>query len=256
MRDFTLSTYGKLLSGLKRSGYEFLTLDEACRGGYPGKYVVLRHDVDRKPENALRMAVFEKEHGVVATYFFRIKKSVFDEGVIRRIFEMGHEAGYHYEDLTTHNGNREEAVKSFIRNVERLRKIVPVTTVSMHGKPLSGIDNRELLQRIDLKELGILCEPYSFVEKNKLVYLTDVGRTWNNGAVNLRDKVAGQGDMHLKTTFDVIRALSDDLSGKNLMLNIHPERWEERLMPWLRNAVWQRIKNTGKYILINFRHGS
>jgi len=133
---------------------------------------------------------------------------------------------------------------------------VPVYTVSMHGSPLSRYDNRELIRKIDLEELGIVCEPYSVVEDLNLIYLTDVGRTWNNSNINLRDKANSSIDKKYKSTFEIIDALQIKLKGKKLMLNIHPERWEDSLVPWLRNAVWQKMKNSGKYVLIRMRHGS
>ncbi len=40
----------------------------------PGKVVILRHDVDRKPENALKMAEIEREFDIPATYYFRSTK--------------------------------------------------------------------------------------------------------------------------------------------------------------------------------------
>ena len=253
MRDFTLSTYRLLLDELLEAGYRTFPLEEVCRSIPEGPFVVLRHDVDRNPQNALKMAKLEKEAGVVSTYYFRMNKKVFIPDIIREISELGHEVGYHFEDLTSMNGDAVKAVDSFKRNIEKFRELVPVSTVSMHGKPLSRFDNRELIKMIDLKELDILCEPYSVVNRLNMVYLTDVGRKWNNRSTNFRDIAEGHDRYDLRTTFDVIAALGNELSGKNMMLNIHPERWNEDIMPWLANAVWQKIKNAGKYVLINLR---
>ena len=54
--DFTLKTYRSLLSALEQSGYAFRTFEEFLSVPAGGKVVVLRHDIDKKPENALRMA--------------------------------------------------------------------------------------------------------------------------------------------------------------------------------------------------------
>ena len=253
MRDFTLSTYKLLLDKLHQAGYNTYPLEMICRN-VPGEaYVVLRHDVDRNHQNALKIARLEKAAGVVSTYYFRINKKVFIPEIIREISEMGHEVGYHYEDLTSMKGDVKKAEASFKRNIEKFRELVHVSTVSMHGKPLSKFDNKKLTEVLDLKGLNILCEPYSVVNRMGLVYLTDVGRKWNNRTTNFRDKAEGQDGYDLRSTFDVIEALGNKLSGKNLMLNIHPERWNEEMVPWMRNAVWQKIKNAGKYILINLR---
>lgn len=53
--DFTLKTYKSLLESISDSGYEFQTFEEFILSPKE-RVVVLRHDVDRLPNNALRMA--------------------------------------------------------------------------------------------------------------------------------------------------------------------------------------------------------
>jgi hypothetical protein len=255
MRDFTRSIYRELLSTLLDSGFEFYVLEDLCGGEMKEPYIVLRHDVDRNPKNALRMAEIENSMGIKATYYFRTVKKVFDPEIIKKISSMGHEVGYHYEDLSTLHGDVEEALKSFKRNVEILRVIAPVNTVSMHGKPLSKYDNRKLIPLLNFTELGILCEPYTIVEKLELVYLTDTGRSWNNRLVNVRDRVSTTLNIKVKSTQQLIDAIGKELSDKNMMLNIHPERWEDAVLPWVWNLVWQRLKNSVKYALIKVSYG-
>lgn len=255
MRDFTRNTYKELLSCLIDSGYEFYIIEDLCNENIKKPYVVLRHDVDRNPNNALRMAEIENEMGIRATYYFRTVKKVYDPAIIKKISSMRHEVGYHYEDLSAMCGNVDKALKSFKRNVEILRGIVPVNTVSMHGKPLSKYDNRRLISRLDFIELGILCEPYSIVEKLELVYMTDTGMTWDNQSVNIRDRVQGSLSVKIKSTSQLINAIGEELAGSNIMLNIHPERWEDRLLPWVWNVVWQSLKNIVKYALIKVNYG-
>ena len=102
MQDFTLTTYQKLLQVLLTSAYSFQTFEEYIKNS-KGKVVILRHDVDRKPGNALVIAKIEKEGGIRASYYFRIVKESYDEDIIRQIAEMGHEIGYHYENLSAVN---------------------------------------------------------------------------------------------------------------------------------------------------------
>ena len=98
MQDFTLTTYKKLLQELLASCYSFQTLQSFIQQP-KDKTVILRHDVDRLPGNALVVAKVEKDAGIKASYYFRIVKKSYDEDVIRQIAEMGHEIGYHYEDM-------------------------------------------------------------------------------------------------------------------------------------------------------------
>ena len=75
MRDFTLEKYKDLCLALLDSGYtpltvySYLVLEGQKKKN--NKLVVLRHDIDRKPKNALRMAESESELGIQSTYYFR-----------------------------------------------------------------------------------------------------------------------------------------------------------------------------------------
>ena len=100
--DFTLSAYKQLISIFQFQGYYFQTFEEYIK--YPkGKVVILRHDVDRLPGNSLVIAKIEKDAGIKASYYFRIVKESYDEDIIRQIAKMGHEIGYHYENLSEIN---------------------------------------------------------------------------------------------------------------------------------------------------------
>ncbi len=75
MRDFTLEKYEELCLALLDSGYTPLTVYSfLVLGGQKkknNKLVVLRHDIDRRPGNALRMAALEQKLGIQSTYYFR-----------------------------------------------------------------------------------------------------------------------------------------------------------------------------------------
>ncbi len=64
------------------------------------KFVVLRHDVDKLPANSLKTAKIEHGLGIKGSYYFRIVPENYNEYIIRQIADLGHEIGYHYEDLT------------------------------------------------------------------------------------------------------------------------------------------------------------
>jgi len=104
--DFTIRTYRRLLEVLKMGGFSFQPV-ESFMATLLGKVVVMRHDVDRLPNNALVMARLEHELSIPATYYFRAVSESWDEGVIREIASLGHEIGYHYENLSLCGGNYE-----------------------------------------------------------------------------------------------------------------------------------------------------
>ncbi|MBO4773684.1 MAG: hypothetical protein J5516_02760 [Bacteroidales bacterium] len=101
--DFTLKKYRQLLWALQDNGYLFLTFEQYCcqKDDFEEtKFVVLRHDVDLKAENSLAAACIEAELGVKASYYFRVVPLSNRPEIIRNIAALGHEIGYHYEDMT------------------------------------------------------------------------------------------------------------------------------------------------------------
>ena len=151
-RDFTLETYKLLLNEIQNADYHFFSFENyVLNNSLPRKIVMLRHDVDRRPRNAFGMAMLENELGIKASYYFRIVKESYDEQSIKEIAAMGHEIGYHYEDLSLCHGNYELAIKNFEINLWKLRRFYPVKTLCMHGSPLSKWDNRLLWQEYNVK---------------------------------------------------------------------------------------------------------
>ena len=100
--DFTIKIYTRLLGVLRVRGYFFQTVEGFIKVP-KDKTIILRHDVDLIPENALRMAELEHELGIGSTYYFRAVQESWNENIIRQIAEMGHEIGNHYENLTEIN---------------------------------------------------------------------------------------------------------------------------------------------------------
>ena len=99
----------------------------------------------------------------------------------------------------------------------------------------------------------------------KCFILTDTGRSWNNSKVSVRDKVetlkrgkdegllrgmnrmnrmipAGLDgskkkefkELRFRSTFDIIAAAKKGLLPDKIMLNTHPQRWDDRFGPWVR----------------------
>ena len=96
MTDFTLKTYQKLLhhlSSLPCRAFAAFVQDASLAG------IVLRHDVDRLPENSLAFARLQDDLEIRATYYFRIVPESFNPRIIEQIAGLRHEVGYHYEDF-------------------------------------------------------------------------------------------------------------------------------------------------------------
>ena len=108
----------------------------------------------------------------------------FDEGVIREIASMGHEIGYHYEDMDFAKGDVDKAYELAKKHLAQLREVDGVKTICMHGSPRSPNDNKEVWKKYDYRELGIIAEPYFELDFSKVLYLTDTGGGMVGGIVS------------------------------------------------------------------------
>ena len=194
--------------------------------------MILRHDVDSWPANALKMAEIETTKGVNATYYFRRSILSFNERVIKEIVNLGHEIGYHYEDLARSKGNPQEAIASFKANLNFYRKYYPVKTIAMHGRPLSPWDSKDLWQHYDYHDFGLIAEPYLDIDFNKVAYLTDTGNCWDGDKYSVRDHVQSPFRFNIHSTSDLIEHIQSGKLPDKIMLNIHPARWNDNYFKW------------------------
>lgn len=268
MVDFSIKICNCLLTTLINTNYSFQTVLNFIENP-KNRTAIMRHDVDRLPENALEMAKIEHEIGAEATYYFRAVPESWDDDIIREIASLGHEIGYHYENLSVVGKKRDKrredevftlAIDDFRSNLEKLRKLYPVKTICMHGSPLSRWDNRALWEKYDYRDFGIIAEPYFDIDFDDVLYLTDTGRRWDGTKVSVRDKVKAQsskpGDQHwpkFHSTFDIIEAVEGGVFPERVMINAHPQRWHDKPWPWAKELIWQNVKNVGKAALIQFR---
>ena len=258
--DFTLTKYKQLLSTLQQRGFSFQTFEQFLKGP-ASKSIVLRHDVDLLPYNSLAFAKIQAERGIIGSYFFRAVPESWDEQVIKEIADLGHEIGYHYENLTTCNGDIDKAYKDFTINLEKLRKLASVSTICMHGSPRSKWDSKDMWKKYNYRDLGIIGEPYFDVDFDNVFYLTDTGRRWDGWKVSLRDKVPQQErwvkeGLVFHSTQDIInfmkngKVLSRVEVPDKIMFTFHPQRWNDKALPWVKEFVMQNVKNQVKRILV------
>ncbi len=269
--DFTFTIYKHLLLTLQMQDFLFITVSELFEKVYgsiyhspdiyQNKFIILRHDVEARYENALRMALIEHDLGISASYYFRFSNKFSNEVLIGEVASLGHEIGYHYDDLSACRGNHEKAMERFQANLAYLRQFAPVTTITMEGAPLSRFDNRDLWKSYDYRKLGIVAEPYFDMGFNKIFYLTDTGRRWDGHLYNVRDKATADNPitnpeflrLRFHSTADIIQAVGDGNFPKQAMLNFHPQRWNSNPLPWLKELVWQNIKNQVKRVIVKMR---
>lgn len=252
--DFTLKIYKQLLEAFKTAGYSFIHVEDFYTYHEKlDKFVMLRHDVDRKPGFGLKMAKLENSLGIPASYYFRMVKESYHEPIIEEMVTMEHELGYHYEDLAMARGDYDRAIHTFQNNLDRLRRFYPVKTACMHGNPLSPWDNRLIWNRYRYRDHGIILEPYYDIDYSDVFYLTDTGRRWNNRTSNVRDRVESRFHYSFKSTSQIIAAIESGDFPDKVLINTHPERWTDRLIPWTRQLVVQNLKNVVKRAIAKYR---
>ncbi len=248
LMDFTVKKYRQLLGALKEANYTFQTFEEYLKSP-ADRVVMLRHDVDLMPNNSLRFAKIQHEHGAKGSYYFRAVPESWDDSIIKEISNLNHEIGYHYENLTTCKGNLEKALDDFKLNLQKLRELAPVSTICMHGSPMSKYDSRDLWKDFDYRSLDLIGEPYFDVDFNEVFYLTDTGRKWDGDKVSVRDKVNSSFKQSYHSTNQIIIALRKSELPNKIMITFHPQRWNDNLFMWVKEYIMQNIKNSIKKLL-------
>ena len=252
MKDFTTTSYRQLLDALVRAGYSFQTVRDFVR--QPEKKVILlRQDVDARNLHSLRFARIQAEYGIHSTFYFRVVPGSFDEFIIQQMAAMGHEIGYHYEDMDFANGDPAAALTYFEKHLAQLRSVESIDTICMHGSPRSKYDNRDIWNSYDYKKYDILAEPYLDLDFKQIFYLTDTGRRWDGYKVSVRDKVKSAFDLSFHQTRDIIDCIDRGDFPDQVMFNFHPERWTDDMTQWWQDYFIQKIKNSAKYVLIQLR---
>jgi hypothetical protein len=232
-------------------GYEVYTVRRYLEERPMKGFIILRHDVDRMPGNALRMSKLENEFEIKSTYYFRYTDGAFWRKIIKALSDSEHEVGYHYETLSKTKGDHGAAMQLFRFELEEFRKICDVKTVSMHGKPLSRHVNNEIWETSSFAEYSLIGD--ASLSISGIPYFSDAGRSWDNRN-NIRDylKTADLAGHEVRCTDELIRLLSTQ-SYPSVYLNIHPERWVGNASEWCLSYLVDLCFNIGKRLVNSIR---
>lgn len=241
MRDFTFSIYRNLCNVLLERHTPTSILSYLKQS--PEHAAIIRHDVDKKPQNALIMAGIEQELGISSTYYFRTVPESFNPHIIEEIHNMGHEIGYHYEVLDKVKGDYERAIRLFEHELSLFP--CPIRTICMHGNPMTPWDNRDLWKKYDYKQFGIAGEAYLSLDFSKIQYFSDTGRAWHD-RYSVKDVTGKRNDRmtNISDTFDLVNYIHE--LSEPLCIVTHPQRWNDAIIPWTSELFCQAIKNIGK----------
>lgn len=246
MFDFTLQAYAKLLAAVRDAGYRTCAVIDWLDGPRTEEpLVVLRHDVDRNPRNALAMARLEAAQGVRATYYFRIVPVSFVPEIIKEIAALGHEVGYHYEDWHRGAYRIETALPLFAEALAKIRAIAPVRSISMHGSPFSKENNLTIWQHAEFRDYAVkdclLSDRWS-----GFAYFTDAGRTFGATSANLRDVLADADAIEAVRSTRDLAVFVSLRERQRMMISTHPERWSDDVGVWTTQWLRDLAANTVK----------
>lgn len=252
MKDFTAQKYRKLLEAIKHENIPVYGIAKWIKEK-PSHGVLIRHDIDRWRECVTPIAETENELDISTTYYFRITKGVFKPKLLKRIADLGHEVGYHYEDLTlVKNGDPAKAIDLFENHLNTMRVSVPVQTIAMHGKPLSKFDSRDLWKTYDFKKYDLIGEAFLSIDYSDFYYFTDTGRSWSNKAANIRDTVQNNLTEDIETTDELIDFIQKN-KDKKIAITAHTERWPASKWGYTKSYLFDLLVNVVKRGILMLR---
>lgn len=179
--EFTYAAYRGLLTLLKEQGYAFT--EYHAYQAHP-RCVILRHDIDSSLPQALRLAELEAAEGVKSTWFVLLRTDFYNpasaasQRILRRLRELGHEIGLHFDEMAY---SRESGIGTYasssteeliVHEAGILADICgcPITTVSMHRPSKATLE-------ADLKIPGRV-NSYGQTFFHDFKYLSDSRRRW------------------------------------------------------------------------------
>jgi hypothetical protein len=253
MQEFTFDTFRDLLNSFRESGYKIIPFSSfLSENKNSQKLLILRHDVDRYPLQTLKMAGMEADQSITATYYFRIIPSVCKPDIIKEVVKLGHEIGYHYEDLSLCKGNYANSISHFKKSLQYLRQFYPVTTICMHGSPLSKWDNKRLWEKYDYRDFGLAGDTAFDINYDEVFYISDNGWGWNKTAVSVRDKVASEFNIPIRNTRHLMELIHNNNLPDKIMLNAHPDTFFEPGLRWHMNKIFIKSKNIIKRQIVKY----
>jgi hypothetical protein len=176
---FDYGVLGELLDRM-RSTHVFLRFTDFAAGVRPERFVLLRHDVDFCPRAALRMAELEAGMGIRATYFLMLSSPFYNlhdralAGFPRRLVELGHEVGLHYDLPALEAAGDAHAVLALAqRQVDLLQHLsgMSVAAVALHNPSLRSAGD-------PVVESGRFINAYNPAFTRDISYFSDSCGAW------------------------------------------------------------------------------
>ena len=151
--------------------------------------------------------------------------------------------------MTKARGDQLKAIDIFANELEMLRQICSINTISMHGSPFTPFNNMDLWKDYDFSRFNILADAMLSIDYSKLYYFTDTGGSWNAGKHNIRDKTDSLSDsLSIETTDDLMDLINDGIKHP-IIINTHPNRWAKGLSSYLLIKIFDYMINRVKLVV-------
>ena len=62
----------------------------------------------------------------------------------------------------------------------------------------------------------------------------------------IKNKAKTKFDIKIKNTYDLINKIKNNELPDKIMMNVHPQRWNDEFVPWVIELVSQNVKNVVK----------
>lgn len=217
-KDFTLTNYRRLLR-LAKENYTFRFYSNFDKRE---NFIIIRHDVDYSPVNALKLALIERDEEIKTTYCFSLHSPFYNcleqctTNYIREIMSLGHEIGLHFDPVYYGIKDIAKLNKDLLKEkgvFERMLKC-NIKVFSFHNTtPLA-------LRCKYIKYAGML-NAYSGYLREKTLYCSDSNGYWR---------------------YRRLEELLTSRESRRLHILLHPVWWQYKVMS-PKKKIWQYTDN-------------
>lgn len=177
--DFSLKHYISVLNDCKNN-YVIGSIREYDKIKTKEQYILLRHDVDFSLDYALRMAEVEAKNDFRSTYFILLHSQHYNalseknSLIIKKIVDLGHDIGLHYDSRFLDYKNIIDEIKSEVRILENITK-TKIISLAQHDVTITGMIQSRLSEEfIDARQDDIV---------KSTTYISDSVQNWRKGCM-------------------------------------------------------------------------
>jgi hypothetical protein len=188
MQPFSFRFYRQLIQEAQRHGYAVTSFEHYDPSST--RALIMRHDVDYTLDGVLDLAEIEHQLGARATYLFRVHADEYNlfsctaYALVRRLGELGHEIGLHFEAMNAGRALGIEPQLLLRREKQVLESILgfQVHTCSEH-REISGVVHQTPLFHDSYDPCAAGFRHYAMDPKycRSIKYLSDSNAHWREG---------------------------------------------------------------------------